>query len=107
MKMGSSCGAANFGGSRPFVAARLGSTQNQWFASYFRRSVHGPMAHARAMKILVPLCSANSSLGCIFDGAFCGARLQACRGDSRVDVFSAVTAIRIELNTKSMRYPLF
>src|SRR5580658_427159 len=39
MKMASACGAAIFGGSRPFVAARLGSTQNQWFASYFRRAV--------------------------------------------------------------------
>ena len=35
MKMASACGAANFGGSRPFVAARLESTQNQWFAVVF------------------------------------------------------------------------
>ena len=50
------------------------------------------MAHARAMKILVPLRPANFSLGCVFDGAFCGARLQACRVDSRVDVLLRRTA---------------
>jgi hypothetical protein len=40
----------------------------------------GQMAHARAMKILVPTLR------------FCGARLQACRVDSRVDVLLRRTA---------------
>jgi hypothetical protein len=30
------------------------------------------------------------------ENAFCGARLQACRVDSRVDVLPALTAIRFE-----------
>jgi len=54
------------------------------------------MAYTRTMKILVP------------DFAFCGARLQACRVDSRVDVLlRRKRRFVLRSNPKSMRYHVF
>jgi hypothetical protein len=41
------------------------------------------------------------------DFAFCGARLQACRVDSRVDVLLRRNGFVLRSNAKSMRYPVF
>ena len=53
--MAFACGAANFGGSRPFVAARLGSTQNQCIVFFDGAVSAGVFTHTRQLgAIAVP-----------------------------------------------------
>src|ERR1700733_8879983 len=89
--MAFACGAANLGGSRPFKAARLGSPQHQCFAVYFRRSVPGPTAHTRPMKLrFVARASrrAASTVVSTFFSALTATRLQVQREINALPLFS-------------------
>ena len=63
------------------------------------------MAHARAMKILVPLCPANISLPCISTVRFVARASRRAASTVVSTFFSATTAIRLDVQREINALP--